>query len=1285
MTSSKAALAAVLFLTLTSACKVAESGNIPCNDDSNCPKDYPQCIVATGKCTEAVVGTPGLAANTITVAPAAITGGQRPAITLALPALSGNASLARKVTLGISSGGTSEPVVKSGGAAVGLADLGTTITVDAPATTAADEKTYTYTLTVSNDPSSTAAVTATGTLGIVPAPVLASDTFVITPATITGGLTPTLSIALPALSSVPASVATVSFTISGCGSGGVTKTSGDPVGLADLGTTISIAPPASGAADSKTCIYTLSVANSATTPASVSAAGSLVIAPLPVISSSTFAIAPGAITGGLTPTLSTTLPSLTSPAAPGTQVSFTISGTGCGSGPVAKTNGGGGAVLLTDLGKSISFASPASISTDNKVCTYTLVVSNTTTTASATGTLAIVPVPVLAGSSFSIADPIITGGTAAALSLTLPGLTSAVASAATVTLSTSDCGGAVTKVGGAGLTAADLGQPISIPSPATAASDPAKTCHYTLTVSNAAATATTGFVQANGSLAVVPAPTLAAVPVAFTPGAVTGGFSSTVSVVLPSTNLLAAQTSSVQFTVSGTGCGASTVTKHGGGSVGFSDLGNAGGFLIDVASSSTSTTRDCTYQIEIFNTATSAAHAGATGVFHIMPTPSLTGAVSFSPAIVTGGFNSTVNLSLPLINLTAAEVSFVQVVVSGGGCGSGAITKHDTTAIGFSDLGGSAFAIDVAGSISSTARDCTYTLTVKNAADSPAQTTAAGTFHIVPTPVLTPTGAGNLTFTPAIATGGFTSFKINMPAVNLTSTQVSAVTVSVSGTGCGTTVTRSGVGGFAFADLNKALTVDAPTPNTGVTLDCTYTVDVANTATTAAHDSVNGVFHVVPATVLTPTGTDALTFTPAIATGGSLGSTFQIHLPSVNLTSTQATNIQLTVSGAGCNPGTVTKSGGGSIGFADLGQAVTLDSPTNTTSTTLDCAYSLSVDNTGSPVSTATATGTFHIIPHPLLSPTGAGGITFVPATATGGFSTFTIVLPAVNLTSGQTGQVNVSVSGAGCGTTVSKSPGNSTTFGFADLGTSVVINAPTNDSTTTLDCTYSVDVFNDASTPVKDTASGVFHIVPAPVIAPHTGLVLSPASITGGSSPDISLLLPSATNATSATLTVSGPGVCGTNVTVNKTGGGSGGTGAIVLADLGAAAIVFKPPVSTTADSAVCTYTLTALNSASPTPGTDTVTGTLTIVGAPAFAGSLTVTPNVLADGPATTGLLAFALPTASNSPTAIAMTVTPAGGATTAVTKTGALPSPQPISATPSMSIPLARAARRRCTRTR
>ena len=43
---------------LAPGCKPSESGNIPCQDDGNCPKDYPQCLragTAAAHCTEAVL------------------------------------------------------------------------------------------------------------------------------------------------------------------------------------------------------------------------------------------------------------------------------------------------------------------------------------------------------------------------------------------------------------------------------------------------------------------------------------------------------------------------------------------------------------------------------------------------------------------------------------------------------------------------------------------------------------------------------------------------------------------------------------------------------------------------------------------------------------------------------------------------------------------------------------------------------------------------------------------------------------------------------------------------------------------------------------------------------------------------------------------------------------------------------------------------------------------------------------------------------------------------------
>src|SRR6184192_3816050 len=105
-----------------------------------------------------------------------------------------------------------------------------------------------------------------------------------------------------------------------------------------------------------------------------------------------------------------------------------------------------------------------------------------------------------------------------------------------------------------------------------------------------------------------------------------------------------------------------------------------------------------------------------------------------------------------------------------------------------------------------------------------------------------------------------------------------------------------------------------------------------------------------------------------------------------------------------------------------------------------------------------------------------------------------------------------------------------------------------------TLDCTYSIDVANTASSAVHAIASGIFHIIPAPVLSNHA-LTITPSSINGGAlTPDLSAaataggtpLLPTATFTTSVTFKISGGGNCGTNATVNKTGGGSGGTGAV-------------------------------------------------------------------------------------------------------------------------------------------
>src|SRR3954471_2937892 len=131
--------AGILALFALAACKVDVSGAIPCTDDSNCPGAYPQCMDSTGssgsgRCAEAVSGTPVAASSSIDVSPVSITGGLHPAISLALPAVSGNKNLVRKVTLEVDSGGAKQTLKLSGGDLVTVANLGSTVTIDAPDT-----------------------------------------------------------------------------------------------------------------------------------------------------------------------------------------------------------------------------------------------------------------------------------------------------------------------------------------------------------------------------------------------------------------------------------------------------------------------------------------------------------------------------------------------------------------------------------------------------------------------------------------------------------------------------------------------------------------------------------------------------------------------------------------------------------------------------------------------------------------------------------------------------------------------------------------------------------------------------------------------------------------------------------------------------------------------------------------------------------------------------------------------------------------------------------------------
>src|SRR5947209_3071033 len=43
---------------IAAGCNVSAGGQIPCADDSSCPKDYPYCDQAAGKCSASPTGTP---------------------------------------------------------------------------------------------------------------------------------------------------------------------------------------------------------------------------------------------------------------------------------------------------------------------------------------------------------------------------------------------------------------------------------------------------------------------------------------------------------------------------------------------------------------------------------------------------------------------------------------------------------------------------------------------------------------------------------------------------------------------------------------------------------------------------------------------------------------------------------------------------------------------------------------------------------------------------------------------------------------------------------------------------------------------------------------------------------------------------------------------------------------------------------------------------------------------------------------------------------------------------
>jgi surface adhesion protein len=980
-----------------------------------------------------------------------------------------------------------------------------------------------------------------------------------------------------------------------------------------------------------------------------------------VISSNSFIITPGAITGGLAPTLTTTLPSLTPPVAPGTTVSFTIAG--CGSGAVSKV--GGGAVALADLGTSISFTAPVTTATDNKTCTYTLTVTNPTNFATATGTLQIVPAPVLASGVLTVTPGAITGGATGALSVALPALTSAVASAATVSLVIlgAGCGsGNVNKSGGAAVAAADLGTTITINPPTTALTDNLS-CGYTLTVANAATTAR--IATATGTLGVIPQPTLLPTSLTVGPAAITGGPSApaTISITLPQLTSAAASMTSVNFAISGGGaCGSGTVAKSGGGAVGTGDVHTSGTNGITVNTPTTVITDNvvCTYTLTVSNNATTPGTAVATGTLTLLPKPVLgSGTFTLVPASITIATTTPdIGTTLPTLNSPAPVVAnTVTFVISGTGCGTGNVNKTNGGAVVAADL--STLITFARPTTSGTTNlSCTYTLTLFNAATTPATTTATGTLTLKPQPTLS---SGTLTVAPLSLAGGDTSLvSITLPSRTSVSNSVTSVNLAISGAAaCGTgPVAKSNGNAVASGDLGNTITVSSPTAALSDSGICTYTLTVSNGTTGPNNQATaTGTLTIIPSPTLSGA---ALTVAPAAITGGaSAPATISVTLPQLTSAAASMTSATLTISGGGHCGTTVTKSGGGAVGTGDVltsgPNAVTVNTPAGTTATdNLVCSYLLTVSNNATTPGTATATGTLTVKPLPTL---GSASLTINPATITGGSTApISITLPRLTSAAASMSAATLVISGGGnCTGPVTKNP-SGLPVGTGDVltsGTNVVaVNPPPAVATDNLSCIYTLTVSNGATTPATATATGTLTVVPAPVLSSST-FTLSPATIVSTTTPTITTTLPSQTAGSfgGVTFQISGAG-CGTG-DVPKVD-----TTLVNQGDLGHS-ITFNAPSSNPGDNLVCTYTLTVSNTAS-TAATVTATGTLNVVSTPIFNAGFTVTPDVIPGGTTTPlGLLKFAMPSLSNSGTAtsIAMTVTPAGGATTTVTKTGSV----------------------------
>jgi hypothetical protein len=244
---------------------------------------------------------------------------------------------------------------------------------------------------------STAAFAPVQLAWLVPPRVVLSGTVGLGSSAISGGTSAPITLSLPSFSS---GTQTVTFTDQDGGtlrkaSNGQPLTSADLLNAGNGSGSISVLPPTSLSTDDrKVYVFALTAANAANSVSQTSANTVLTIYPIPRLASSTIGVAPGSITGGTTPTLSLTLPALTSPS-PSSATGGVVLTANCGASyTVARL--GGGAFNVNDLGTTVRVDAPTTASTDNKICTYSLVVDNAATVAASTtamGTLLVRPAP----------------------------------------------------------------------------------------------------------------------------------------------------------------------------------------------------------------------------------------------------------------------------------------------------------------------------------------------------------------------------------------------------------------------------------------------------------------------------------------------------------------------------------------------------------------------------------------------------------------------------------------------------------------------------------------------------------------------------------------------------------------------------------------------------------------------------------------------------------------------------------------------------------------------------